>query len=171
MDSNPWSKAKASSQPASKGKGKAKEKVGRTFRAPRAHATRTSEKNPGVLTKLPAELYYASSPGGRATMRAHNAQELVDLAEEDAREERKEHVHLPREEPRGVGSPEQGAGGPSGVRYNKRGRNVPDASPEGLLTADRDGSERAKILVSPVSYGRTRRAIDTAAPPPAAPRP
>ena len=44
------------------------------------------------------------------------------------------------------------------VKKTKRGNDVPMPSPEDLLTGERDGSEHAKVLLSPLSYGRTERA-------------
>ena len=38
-------------------------------------------------------------------------------------------------------------------------QRIPAASPEDLLTGDRDGSELAKVLVSPKSYDRTERML------------
>ena len=39
--------------------------------------------------------------------------------------------------------------------HNTRGKVKPLPSPEDVLTGDRDGTEMAKILISPISYGRT----------------
>ena len=44
-------------------------------------------------------------------------------------------------------------------QFNKHGNKIPAASPEDLLTGDRDGSELAKVLVSPKSYDRTERML------------
>ena len=39
--------------------------------------------------------------------------------------------------------------------HNTRGKVKPLPSPEDVLTGDRDGTEMAKILIIPISYGRT----------------
>ena len=51
-------------------------------------------------------------------------------------------------------------------KFNTRGHRVPEDSPADLLTGDRDRSEHAKVLVSSISYGRTRRAGKAKAAPP-----
>jgi hypothetical protein len=160
--SKPWEQSKQA------GKAVAKEDVqdeGRAYRAPRPHVTRTTEKNPGLFTKIPTAVYERGSEHERATMRSIVKKEVEEM--EKKSEERKAATSAKRAHEEVLGTNKKGklrdedkdagAGSHSGVLYNRRGQRVPEASPEGLLTGDRDGSEHAKVLVSPVSHGRTHR--------------
>ena len=154
-------KAKVEAKDGAEGEGK--QPKGKTYRAPEPHAAFTNEKNPGMLTKLPQALYARSTSPGRSSMRQLVQEELDAL--EKASEERKskkaktaaskdldsEEVEVKEDEDLEEPQP--------AILYNTRGNRVPDKSPEALLTGDRDGSEHAKVLVSPLSYGRTASAM------------
>jgi hypothetical protein len=165
--SNPWLIANGKAPVRDKANA-AGDAAGRTFREVRPHATRTNEKNPGIVVKVPTELYTAASPTTRAGMRALVEADLKRLAEEDKKDE----ANRQRQRTSYDGSRVAGASSSSNlqdnaqnsgdvVQKNKRGQRIPDASPDNVLTGDRDGSEHAKVLVSPISYGRTRHAART----------
>ena len=153
------------------GKAKAKESTreqhqGRAYRNPRPHVTRTTDKNPTMLTKVSVAAYEDAEPEDRAWVRARWMKEVQDL--EKNSEERKKKAKRTCDDM--AGNVEQhvkdehedeGSGaGSSGVRYNRRGNPVPEDDPK-VLTGDRDGTERAPLLVSPVSLGRTRAAHES----------
>jgi hypothetical protein len=155
------------------GKAKASEdeaRRGRAYRNPRPHVTRTTEKNPTMLTKVTVAAYEDAEPEDRAWVRARWMKEVQDL--EKHSEERKTKAKRTCDDMAGdVASDveqqvkdeheDEGSGaGSSGVRYNRRGNPVPEDDPK-VLTGDRDGTERAPLLVSPVSLGRTRAAHES----------
>ena len=93
---------------------------------------------------------------------------LADEAEREFEERAREQQHAYAEEARAEGLPplaassaassSNSAASPRPRKKTKRGNDVPMPSPEDLLTGERDGSEHAKVLLSPLSYGRTERA-------------
>ena len=164
---NPWTKAS--------GKAKApppRERAqGKTARAPQAHAARTNEKEPTIVTKIPIALYRKASPNTRSRLRdmiQEDVNTLADEAEREFEERAREQQHAYAEEARAEGLPpfaassaassSNSAASPRPRKKTKRGNDVPMPSPEDLLTGERDGSEHAKVLLSPLSYGRTERA-------------
>jgi hypothetical protein len=134
----------------------------RTYRAPVPHRARTRTKSPGVLTHVPTQTYTQASPSDRAVMRAMLGEELKDLEKQsDERKKRKKKDTVDDDmsiEKKAVLRTGTGTAGSSNesARFNTRGQKIPEDSPTDLLTGDRDGSEHAKVLVSPISYGRTR---------------
>lgn len=136
---------------------------GRTYRAPRAHIAKVTAKNPGMLTNVPMRAYEETTSDERATLRAMwqaEVKELEKRSEERKKKGKRRCEHSASEE--AVSQPAARAGSEvsSGIEFNRRGQRVPEDSPEDVLTGDRDGSEHAKVLVSPISYGRTRALSD-----------
>ena len=147
-------------------KGSRSESAGRTFRAPHAHVTRTNEKNPGIVTKVPVDKYNDASPNSKDGMLNIIDKDVQALRAANEKNDGKRKVADSGEI--GIGAvelkkeaPARGESSKASItpKYNRRGNRIPDASPENLLTGDRTGDEHAKVLVSPESYGRTERAL------------
>ena len=162
-----WQKAK--------GKGKARETVaapgtGKTYRAPRPHPAKTNTKVQGLMTNVPVAAYREADSPARAGIRKL-LQEDLDVLTADAEKKSGKRKMSPTH---GAGSSTndgEDTGGsrsattnaPATPRFNSKGKPLPQASPEDLLTGDRDGSEQAKLLVSPISLGRTAKRLAAAA--------
>ena len=152
------------------GNNKDKKGKGMTLRAPVAHAVRTSEKNPGLVTKIPLAAYELASPVTRSLMRNVVREDLAVLSDRDARAKARAQARAhaaPRAgSPRFPMGPAQQAGtsaqhGQTG-KVNARGQPIPPRSPVSKPSRDRDGSAGCSFLVSPLSYGRTERATRAA---------
>ena len=117
------------------------------------------------MTKVPLTAWEKSSPGGREEQLDHLAQEVSVLRKMNSASKRKIEEEMPHDEKKH----EDGGGSSTRVKLdespqartprNSKGAPIPRASPDDLLTGERDGSELAKILVSPVSLGRTARLL------------
>ena len=149
---NPWSVASGEAAGQQQDKAHTQPAEGRTYRAARAHPARTSEKNPGVVTKVPRFMYEHASPGTRAAMRSVIASDLVQLEEDELKSRRHGKEKCRPSEPVGPSEEEPHAGGEatakreskqaaSTPKFTRRGNKVPEASPEGLLTSERTGTE------------------------------
>ena len=136
--------------------------TGRTLRTPRAHVSRTNEKNPGIVTKVPARVYEAASPGSQEAMRTliqKDVDELADKAHAKAGKSKasKSSSGRPVKESKGGSSAAGTSESTPNPKVNSKGQPVPPPSPEDLLTDDRTGEAGSSFLLSPVSYGRTKR--------------
>jgi hypothetical protein len=152
-------KAKVEAKDGAHGEGK--QPQGKTYRAPKPHAACTNEKNPGMLTKLPQALYARSTTPGRSSMREHIQEELdaLEMASVERKASKKAKTSASKDPEDELEVKEDEDDEKPASLFNTRGNRIPDKSPEGLLTGERDGSEHAKVLVSPLSYGRTEASM------------
>ena len=162
--SNPWKKAKgAGKERTREDHGHVGQLSGKTYRKASGHAAKTNEINGGIVTKVPIARYEEADSPEQAGIRKLLQQDLDALsaaAEKKSTSKRK----LDAKDRGGSSADNQvNLGGSSSAttnaqttpRFNSKGKPMPEASPEDLLTGDRDGTERKSFLVSPLSYGRT----------------